>query len=983
MISKMLRKNESPTSASSTPGSVAPGAVAAPTAAEAAHSADKATWENKLQEAMGDDTALLALAKETPLIDVKHAAVMALAGEDALRLAEREFRNNDRRVHRAAKQRYEALIQRREARELASRLIETAAVLVHESSIPSNRLGELDRAWQALDAGLLEDAQIAAYATLRTRLATLLHERAEFQLSLTRWFADAKQAASHLNTMCTDVAAGVKERAELAVAAESARAVLSAMPKSDAAVAGSADAHSTDAHSTHAGTELRAFGESLKSALEQFAQVDARLALLDELPEAVQPGDGESNRVSDPAAAGARWDALPPIADALVADPLNARFERWQRMQASARQSSQTAIRQRADEQNKAKKQLHAEALAGLVTEAEAALAAGKLTEARKPLMAIDEALADSAAARPLQARIDAVQAEYARLKGWQHWGGGRVRDDLVLEAETLAKTSADEQQAAKLPIKQHADAIDKLRERWKELDRLGGATSRKLWQRFDGALKTAYLPVAAHLAKLKAARQENLDKRNKLIAGLDAISLAVAEKPADQDDGKGPAHEAHEGQDWRELARAAEHFQTEWRKLGPVEHTVPHKARNALLERMQTKLARLEMPLQEARRIAQLKREKLIARAKELLRIPKSVATSPIGDTPSPPVLGAPLNRSARSQAGRGGPGPEGGRQAGRAETVSRNVKTSISAAQAKGAAVETTGREIVTKVRELQAEWQQRAKEIPLARHVENALWTEFKAATDSIFAQRDAAFSARDAAFKSNQDTREALIARLSDLSPESAPAAIKRTIAEVDAEWRKAGEASRTEAARLDARFRAARDAAQQLLAGSGKRIWHSTCDALCAKLLLCEEAESNAPSADIDARWLAQPALPPMWEQALHARFKAGIGPSSNESAADGEPMPPAGESLDAVLLQLESALDIASPPAFQAARRDLKLRALKSAMEGRQPVGVAKAGIEKWMAQALSMARMDPVSRSRLETILAAMRASAPERIFG
>ena len=520
MISKIFRKSESPANASPTPGS-----DAASAAGEAAHAAAKAVWEDKLNEAQGNDTALLALAKETPLIDVKYAAVTALVGEYALRLAEREFRNNDRRVHRAAKQRYEAMVQRREARELASRLIESAAVLVHESSIPSNRLGELDRAWQALDAGLLEGAQIAAYSGLRETLATLLHERAEFQLSVTRWFTEAKQAASHLNAMCADVAAGVKERAELAVAAASARTVLSAMPGSDAAIAGSADAHSIDAHSPHAGADLRAFGESLKSALDQFDRVDARLTLLDELPQAAQPGEGESNRVTDPAAAGERWNALPPIADTLLAGPLNARFEHWQQMQTSARQSSQAVVRQRADEKKKAKTQLHTEALAGLVTEAEAALAAGKLTEARKPLMAIDEALGDSAAARPLQARIDAVQAEYARLKGWQHWGGGRVRDDLVLEAEALARTSADEQYAAKLPIKQHADAIENLRGRWKELDRLGGATSRKLWQRFDGALKNAYLPVAAHLAKLKAARQENLDKRNKLIAGLDAIT--------------------------------------------------------------------------------------------------------------------------------------------------------------------------------------------------------------------------------------------------------------------------------------------------------------------------------------------------------------------------------------------------------------------------------------------------------------------------
>jgi exonuclease SbcC len=919
MISKMFQKSESPAIESPAPGS---GETTGAT--PAANSADKAAWENKLNEAMGNDAALLALARETPLVDVKHAAVLALAGEDALRLAEREFRNNDRRVHRAAKQRHEAMVQRREARELASRLIESAAVLVHESSIPSNRLSELDRAWQALDAGVLDDAQVAAYSALRERLATLLHERAEFQLALTRWIAEAKPAAAHLNAVCAEVAAGAKERAELDLAAAGARAVLSAMPVGDASIAESSDAHIANEHGMQAGAGLRALGEALKSALEQSDRVVARLTLLDEMPEAVPPGAGEANDVADPAAAAAfsaRWDALPPIADALVAGPLNARFENWKSTQISARQSSQAAVRQRADEQRREKKQLHTEALSGLVTEVEAALAAGKLTEARKPLMALDEALGDSTAARPLQARIDAVQAEYARLKGWQHWGGGRVRDDLVLEAEALAKASADE----KLPLKQHADAIEKLRERWKELDRLGGATSRKLWQRFDGALKTAYLPVAAHLAKLKAARLENLDKRNALIAALDAITLAVAEHPAGQaegqNDGQAQAHEsseAHVEQNWRELARAVEHFHTEWRKLGPVEHAVPHKARTALLERMQAKLARIEAPLQEVRRTAQLKREKLIERAKEL------------------------------------------------------------GAAQGKGGA--TAGRDLVAKVRELQSEWQARAKEIPLARNVENALWGEFKAATDAIFAARDAVFSARDAAFKANQAAREALITRLADLSPESAPAAIKRTIAEAEAEWRKAGEAPRAEAAKLDARFRAARDAAQQLLAGSGKRIWHATCDAVGAKLALCEEAESGAPAADIDERWPAQPALPPLWEQSLHARFKAAIAQSSDASAPSAELER---EAPDAVLLQLEVALDIPSPATFQAARRELKLRALKDAMEGRQHDVAAKAGIEKMMAQALSAARLDAASRGRLEVILAALRASTPERIFG
>src|SRR4029453_13054722 len=122
------------------------------------------------------------------------------------------------------------------------------------------------------------------------------------------------------------------------------------------------------------------------------------------------------------------------------------------------------------------------------LTHAEAALAAGHLVDTNKHLVEIDELLHGGTPAAALRARIDTLQAEYARLKGWQHWGGGLARDELVLQAEALAAASSGEgdKRIVKLSIKQHAEVIDALRARWKKLDRLGGATSRALWQRFD-----------------------------------------------------------------------------------------------------------------------------------------------------------------------------------------------------------------------------------------------------------------------------------------------------------------------------------------------------------------------------------------------------------------------------------------------------------------------------------------------------------------
>jgi len=223
---------------------------------------------------------------------------------------------------------------------------------------------------------------------------------------------------------------------------------------------------------------------------------------------------------------------------------------------------------------------------------AEAALAAGHLADTNKHLIEVDDLLNSGASAGALQARIQALQGEYARLKGWQHWGGGLARDELVLQAEALAAATVGEADTriVKLSTKQQAELINDLRSRWKELDRLGGATTRSLWQRFDAALKAAYEPVAAQLDVQRAARAQNLQSRNQLIEALNAVSL-----PEVNEDGSAP--------DWKAQAIALDHFQTEWRKLGPLEHTVPHKERDPLVERMGAAVSRIESPLNEARR--------------------------------------------------------------------------------------------------------------------------------------------------------------------------------------------------------------------------------------------------------------------------------------------------------------------------------------------------------------------------------------------
>src|SRR4249919_2336785 len=100
-------------------------------------SASAIDWDVALQAAVDDDTALLALARAGAPVAVRVAAVRALTGEAALKLAEREHRNSDRRVHRVAKQRHLAKVALRETAGQASQLVEAAKALLDQSLIPA------------------------------------------------------------------------------------------------------------------------------------------------------------------------------------------------------------------------------------------------------------------------------------------------------------------------------------------------------------------------------------------------------------------------------------------------------------------------------------------------------------------------------------------------------------------------------------------------------------------------------------------------------------------------------------------------------------------------------------------------------------------------------------------------------------------------------------------------------------------------------
>jgi hypothetical protein len=267
-------------------------------------------------------------------------------------------------------------------------------------------------------------------------------------------------------------------------------------------------------------------------------------------------------------------------------------------------------------------------------------------------------------------------------------------------------------------------------------------------------------------------------------------------------------------------------------------------------------------------------------------------------------------------------------------------------------------------------------------LPRRDENALWTAFKTATDAVFTARVAARAAKETEFSARIKAREEVIERLVALPLTGSVPDTRRAMAEADTAWRACAELPRPQAAKLDARYRAARDNATRRLSELAAHAAQARFDALIAKMALCQEREAAQDSgsavtddqaADLEARWNAVENLPEAWKAPLEARFR-GTGVSRPES----KPGKNSGESLADTLLNLEIACGIESPPEFLAARQRLRILALKSAMEGRQAGVTTPADIERWLLDAAAAPRPDAVSRERLAKIIAAVRLRRP-----
>lgn len=252
---------------------------------------------------------------------------------------------------------------------------------------------------------------------------------------------------------------------------------------------------------------------------------------------------------------------------------------------------------------------------------------------------------------------------------------------------------------------------------------------------------------------------------------------------------------------------------------------------------------------------------------------------------------------------------------------------------------------RDTPEKLQALQAQWQQQAKAVPLARPQEQSLWEQFRAACDAVFAARKEVGAAADAQRAASLVEKRALCEELERMAADAAgnPPSAARMRA-LQATWDAAGAVPRALADALHERHAAALAALDGCASDARRLAAARQGQDILAAVILCLDTErdglqANAETSAAKAQeaWDRLPALPVEFAAVLQQRFNAAL----NALNAPATPDPEHAQQLqsgqaerDRLLMQLEVSLGLASPERLTRERMALQVADLQAALQG-------------------------------------------------
>ena len=885
-----------------------------------------------LTETLDHDADRAQVVRGKGAIGARAAAARVMRDSELLEELALEFRDKQRRIYRAARDRADELLAAREARRHALELCERLEGLLARHELTLTAFTHAEREWQALAPSPAQDAEAFAelqrrYAGLQGKARTLLQEQGEIWREAER----LKVALAELAARCaTDDA--VEPEALVSLVAEREAAV--------AKLAQSAFA-TLPRERNHL---LEAIGKLTERhailATESKALVNAR-RLVEELR-------------ADPAVLTPAWRADFARSVAIVRPALRAPIEEA----ANAARAAIDAATRAQIEAQRAVEQQHRAEIESLVKQLEQLLDKGQHQLANDTANTLKEKRAAAPASRPLPAalefRVKRCQDRLAKMNEWKRFGDVQAREALCREAEALVKrvtrqetspagketipdfpwpvathepaevipeapraedaapaslaAPPDSPEASEAPAPAQAEpdapaltpegiaqAVRELQARWQKLDKGQGASSKGLWERFRRACDRAYAPAKKHFEELEQRRSENAEKKSAVLEKFAALDERIAD-----------------GAEWGKVLSERGELVKAWFEAG----TLPRKNARAMQKRFDTLSAGIDAKLDARRAAERTRRRNLIDQAKAIAERPADGA--------------------------------------------------SMAAMIA------------------LQKQWQEGIKgAIRLKAKEDQAIWEEFRAAGSALFGKRDAEKTSRNAERDALVAERRKLIDEVQALAAGSDATALKRGIDELSARWHAMEWPERRPLREWEQKFSNARAAAIARVAAIRGEVENQQRAAAAARLAVVERAEQalgNGDTPDIEAVRAELQGMLAEGEKldarvtarlaALEAAVK--IGPDAWRAQARKTQT-----ERDALLLELEIVLGLPSPPELETERRMRMLKRLAESKNSRSVAPLmapdAPKAVEKLLAMPLAMQG----AKARVEAVIDAARRKA------
>ncbi|SRR5579859_1522420 len=275
-----------------------------------------------------------------------------------------------------------------------------------------------------------------------------------------------------------------------------------------------------------------------------------------------------------------------------------ARAAAAEQAEAQARARQEAAATREAEERQRAEQRAAEERLSrqigSLIRMANAALRDGATQRAAGLRRSIEQKLPAAGLPAHLSRQVEQLDEKLAELKQWKDYAVAPKRIELIGEMEALIGST---QEPTAL-----AERIKSLQQDWRTISRGIVSEATEEWERFHRASQAAYEPCREHFEAQAKLRQQNLERRQAVLARVLAFEAAQnVDHP-----------------DWRLMASVLSEAPQEWRRCSPVDRD----AGRAIQEPFEEALRRLQARLDGWHGSNVADKQSLIKRARHVLTL-------------------------------------------------------------------------------------------------------------------------------------------------------------------------------------------------------------------------------------------------------------------------------------------------------------------------------------------------------------------------